>query len=104
MNFDLLKTKAYFPADQFFITNHARVRMFQRNITTDIVKEVVQNGEIIEEYPDDKPCPSALILGYWDNNPLHIVIAECEDHARIITVYHPEKEKWVDYKKRKEIK
>ena len=34
--------------------------------------------------------------------PFHLVLAQSEDHARIITVYQPDKEKWIDYRKRKE--
>jgi len=33
--------------------------------------------------------------------PYHVAIAECEDHVRIITVYKPKEEKWVDYRIRK---
>ena len=59
-------------------------------------------GEIIEDYFDDKPCPSALLLGFIDGKPCHVVVAQCEDHARIITVYLPEKNKWVDYRIRRD--
>jgi hypothetical protein len=27
----------------------------------------------------------------------YVVVAECEDHARITTVYIPENNKWIDY-------
>lgn len=99
MNIDEIKD--FMNRDQFIITNHARIRMFQRNVTTDLIKEIVLQGEVIEEYPNDFPCPSLLILGYHKKNPLHVVIANCENHVRIITVYKPDKENWIDYKKRK---
>ncbi len=75
--------------------------MFERNISTDEIVKVVLNGEIIEEYLNDKPCPSVLILGFSGGNPLHVVIAQCEDHVRIITVYKPETDKWIDYRVRR---
>ncbi len=53
-----------FLEDDFIISNHARVRMFQRNISTGDIGQVVLYGEIIEEYTNDEPCPSALFLGY----------------------------------------
>ncbi len=37
--------------------------MFQRNISTEDIRLVIALGEIIEDYPDDEPCPSALFLG-----------------------------------------
>lgn len=45
-----------------------------------------------------------MILGFSDKNPYHIVVAQCEDHIRIVTVYYPEEDKWVDYKVRRDRK
>ena len=87
--------------DKFIISNHARVRMFQRNISTDDIRQIVARGEIIETYPNDEPCPSALFLGYPGGKPCHVVMAQCDDHVRVITVYFPEKDKWIDYRIRK---
>jgi hypothetical protein len=47
--------------------------------------------------------PSALFLGFIDGKPCHVVAAQCEDHARVITVYHPEKDKWIDYRIRRDM-
>jgi Domain of unknown function (DUF4258) len=41
-------------------TGHAFARMFARAITPAEVRVVVDHGETIAEYPDDKPYPSAL--------------------------------------------
>jgi hypothetical protein len=101
IDLNLEKIKNFISDDKFLITNHARIRMFERNISTDILKLIVMHGEIIEKYPDDTPYPSALIIGYWNEQPWHLVIAQTEDHARIITVYKPDKEKWIEYRKRK---
>jgi hypothetical protein len=77
--------------------------MFQRNISTEIVETIVHNGEVIEHYSKDKPCPSALVLGFWQEQAVHLVVAQCKDHARIITVYYPDKGKWINFKIRKEV-
>ena len=87
-----------FANDDFIISNHARVRMFERNISTEDIKNVIIHGEIIQHYPDDEPCPAALFLGFPKGKACHVVVAECDDHARIITVYSPEKNKWIDYR------
>ena len=97
----LERIKKFVDEDNFVISAHARVRMFQRNVSTDDIKSVVIKGEIIEEYIDDEPCPSALMLGFLENIPYHVVIAECEDHVRIVTVYIPEEDKWIRYKIRR---
>lgn len=77
-------------------SHHARIRMFQRNISTGDIRQIITYGEIIEDYPDDETCPAALLLGFPIEKTCHVVIAQCEDHARVITVYIPEKDKWID--------
>jgi len=43
--------------------------MFQRDISECEVEYVILNGEIIEEYLDDKPYPSYLVYGAYNNLP-----------------------------------
>jgi len=86
---------------EILISHHARVRMFERNISTDKLITIISSGEIIEEYPDDEPCPSALIMGFIDAVAYHTVIALCRDHIRVITVYIPEEDKWIEYRRRR---
>jgi len=65
--------------------------------------ESVMSGEIIKEYPDDKPYPSILILGQTKSfRPLHILSAydKLDNIGIIITVYQPNPEIWVDYRRR----
>jgi len=98
---DLERIKRFLKEDEFIISKHARIRMFQRNISTEDIKDVIMKGEIIEEYSADEPYPSALILGFLGNIPYHVVVAQCEDHVRIVTVYKPEKDRWIGYKVRR---
>jgi len=37
--------------------------MARRNISAAEVRRVLTDGETIEEYPDDTPYPSRLVLG-----------------------------------------
>ena len=87
--------------DKFIISKHARIRMFQRNISTDDIKDAIMEGEIIEEYVADEPCPSALVLGFLGDTPYHVVVAQCRDHVRIVTVYRPEEARWIEYRVRR---
>ena len=75
---------------------HAVERMFERGISTDDVRRVIQAGKIIEDYPNDTPFPSCLVLGYARNKPLHVVIATDKETSRaiIITVYEPDLNQW----------
>ena len=86
---------------EILISHHARVRMFERNVSTDDLIAIISSGEIIEEYHDDEPCPSVLIMGFIDAVAYHTVIALCSDHIRVITVYIPERDKWIEYRKRR---
>ena len=90
------KIKHFLKEDAFIISNHARIRMFQRNISTENIKEIIIRGQMIEDYPEEEPCPSALFFAYSKGRPCHVVVAECIDHIRIITVYIPENNKWID--------
>ncbi|MGO9014841.1 MAG: DUF4258 domain-containing protein [Dissulfurispiraceae bacterium] len=69
------------------------------------VYEAVCGGEVIEEYPEDTPYPSVLIFGKTlIARPLHIVCAYNKEDsmAIVITVYQPNPELWMEYKRRKE--
>lgn len=73
-------------------------------IYDDEIGEVIDSGEVIEEYPGAKPYPSALIFGMTEKGrPIHCVCAhdEDEDQVIIVTVYQPDPERWIDFKKRR---
>ena len=84
-------------------TNHILERLFQRNISTDDVKTVVANGEIIEQYPTDYPFPSCLMLGYTSTGrPLHVVCGSSGAELWLITAYFPNPFEWSkDFKQRR---
>jgi uncharacterized protein DUF4258 len=67
--------------------------------------EALDSGEIIEEYADDQPYPSCLILGQTSmKRALHIVCAPvlAEKRLIIITTYQPDPARWeADFKRRK---
>ena len=75
---------------------HALQRMFQRGINQDTVRQVLETGKTIEDYPADHPYPSRLILGWDGTRPIHVVSAhnETNDEAIVITVYEPEQARW----------
>jgi len=75
---------------------HAVRRMFERRISRDDVRHVVEYGRVVEDYPDDKPYPSRLMLGYCGEKPIHVVLADnfSADERIIITAYEPDPKQW----------
>ncbi len=56
------------------ITDHADEEAHADNLSFDEVYLSVFSGEVIEDYPDDKPYPSCLIYGStFANEPVHSV-------------------------------
>ena len=51
---------------------------------------------IIESYPDDFPCPSVLMFGFLPGKPCHVVVAKCLDYLRVVTVYLPDEDEWIN--------
>lgn len=83
---------------------HALRRMFERQITIDDVAAVLRSGQTIEDYPDDKPYPSRLVLGWKGERPVHVVVADnlSENELIVGTVYQPSPELWEnDFRRRK---
>ena len=91
-------------AGLFEFSKHAVDQSIVRRITVQDVREAISRGEIIEDYPDDKYGPSCLIFVALSGSgrPLHI---QCSYPSRplvkIITLYEPDANLWVDFKVRK---
>lgn len=89
--------------ENIIVTEHARIRLVERNITMQDIIKCIDSGEIIKQYEDDKPFPSCLILGVSINNRyLHIVVSTNDNYIHLITAYYPDLNQWEsDYKTRK---
>lgn len=83
---------------------HAVRRMFQRGIDENEIGDILEKGETIEEYPDDVPFPSRLVLGWSGHRPLHVVVADNQKSGEriVVTVYEPGSDQWDnEFKRRK---
>jgi hypothetical protein len=90
--------------DRLTFRVHAIHRMYQRRISEGEVRNVIETGETIEDYPDDFPYPSRLVLGWHGPLPIHVVVADnnSEQEYIVITVYEPDPSEWeADFKRRK---
>jgi len=84
-------------------TNHILERLLQRGIRLDDVKTALKNGEIIEQYPNDYPFPSCLVLGHtMAGQILHVVCGSNGEELWLITAYFPNPVEWSeDFKQRR---
>jgi hypothetical protein len=84
---------------EYEFSKHAVDQSIIRDISVTEVEEVIASStEVIEDYPEDKYGPSCLILGFTKTGrPLHV---QCSYPRRplikIITVYDPDPNLWVD--------
>lgn len=63
------------------ITDHADEEAHADRLSFDEIYLSVFRGEVIEDYPDDKPYPSCLIYGStFANDPVHSVWAYNQDN------------------------
>lgn len=68
--------------------------MFERNISVEDIAAVLKTGEVIENYPDDLPYPSRLVLGNAAGRAIHVVFAMAPEVAIVVTCYEPDPELW----------
>ena len=84
--------RAKFEADQFEFSKHATDQSLLREIIVAEIREAIDDGDIIEDYPNDKYGPSCLMLGFTEaSRPL----------IKIITVYEPNPSEWIDFRIRR---
>jgi hypothetical protein len=88
--------------ENMLLTQHSRRRFAERNISIDDICRTICSGEIIEQYSDDYPFPSCLILGTASGKVIHVVASIDDGIMYIITAYIPDSNKWEsDWKTRK---
>ncbi len=86
------------------ITDHAVEEAVEDKLTLEEIYTSVMHGEIIENYPKDKPYPSCLVLGTSSQGaPIHSVWAyNIETQwAVLITVYRPDPKRWIEWRERR---
>ena len=88
---------------EFEFSRHAFRRAVERNISEQEVREAGASAELIENYPDDKYAPSALLLGFSAaGRVLHFQVS-FDDTAltKIITIYEPDSKEWIEHRTRR---
>lgn len=71
------------------------MRMFERSISAEDLRFVLENNKTIENY-EDSLYPAHLLLGRPNRRPLHVVVADnaADDEAIVVTAYEPDARYW----------
>jgi len=97
--------RRYLEHGQFEFSLHAFKRSVERNISEREIREIAKNVEVIENYPEDKYAPSCLLLGFTKlGSPIHTQVTRIETAEgliKIITIYQPNEEEWINYSVRR---
>jgi hypothetical protein len=66
------------------------------------VRQVIEQGEVMEDYPTDARGHSCLMLGTGaEGRLIHVVCSPKEDYLAVITAYIPDEHEWsTDCKRR----
>lgn len=90
-------------AGKFEYSRHAVDQSILRDILVAELVEAITEGEIIEDYSEDKYGPSCLVLGFTTaGRPLHIQTSYPERaFIKIITIYEPDPDIWIDNRSRR---
>ncbi|MHB8519279.1 MAG: DUF4258 domain-containing protein [Limisphaerales bacterium] len=98
----LLQIREQLAEGEFEFSRHAFRRVIERNISSQEIREAGSKAEVIENYPDDKYSPSALLLGFTSTGrPLHFQVSYAESVlTKIITIYEPDPNEWIEHRKR----
>jgi hypothetical protein len=99
----LLQIQQQLAVGEFEFSRHAFRRAIERNISEQEIRDAGAKAEVIENYPEDKYSPSALLLGFTAaGRPLHFQVSFAEsDLTKIITIYEPDPTEWSEHRKRK---
>jgi len=100
----LEKIKSAVVKGRINMTDHADEELANDEILDNDLLHSVLQGEIIEDYPDDKPFPRCLVYGKdQKERHIHSVWAYSVEHdiAIVITGYIPDPDRWIDHKIRR---
>lgn len=100
---DLDEIKSKVGRDEIEYSKHAVDQALLRHISVQELREAVATSEVIEDYPADKYGPSCLLLGFTATaRPIHVQVSyPSRPVIKIITVYQPDPERWIDHRYRR---
>ena len=91
-------------AGRIIPSRHSRKEAADDDLVLGEIYESVFQGELLEEYPDAYLMPAGLVLGFnVMDDPIHSVWGydQTTQTARLITVYRPSPDRWINWRKRR---
>ena len=86
-------------------SSHAVKKLRIEELRKSQIEDTLKDCDLVEDYHVvGRPLPDCLVLGFINDEPVHVVAAldEVFDRILIVTVYRPLAERWEDgWKKRK---
>ena len=101
---DIRDVKQAIRAGRVRITDHADEEAENDGLRFDEIYFSVLHGEVIEDYPSQKPYPGCLIFGRtFAGDAVHSVWAynKVSGWAVLVTVYRPDPERWINRRERR---
>jgi len=89
MPYNLTYLRTLFANKNYLFTAHASDRAAERGIISAEIETAIANGEVIEDYPNDKYGPSCLIMGKSARGRVLHVQVSYQLSVKVITVYEP---------------
>jgi hypothetical protein len=88
---------------EFEFSRHGFRRAVERNISEHEIREAGESADLIEDYPEDKYAPSALLLGFSAaGRALHFQVSFGDSKlTKIVTIYEPDPSEWIEHRKRR---
>jgi hypothetical protein len=102
---DINRLRELCEEDKIKWSAHALKRLRERQISISDFEVCIRTGKIIKQYPDDRPTPSCLILGWLTEAiALHVVVGSDDAFIYAITAYYPDENEWEADMKTRRIK
>ncbi len=89
---DLLKN------DKIKWSAHGLMRIQERGIVLDDIRRCVESGEVIDNYLEEPPAKSSVLIygKAQDGKVIHVVLGYDDDQLYFVTAYYPSLEKFED--------
>jgi hypothetical protein len=100
---DLNAIREHVRAGRYRFSDHAVKRMIKRSIRRGEIEAVLMNGEIIEQYPEDKYSPSCLVCGMTETGRVLHVLISLPPLVVVVTTYEPDAAEWLEGKTRRRL-
>ncbi|MFA5905477.1 MAG: DUF4258 domain-containing protein [Desulfobacula sp.] len=100
---DWIRRKA--GGNDYYNSEHIVRYLTQRIFSMEDIRQVLLSGAILEIHSHPLRSPAFLVLGYSNNESIHVVCTkDADENLIVLYAYHPSLPTWEDEKTRTEVK